>query len=145
VQGALALRVAIYWVHCLVTVSFMLTIWVIFTGRPQSSTDLLLQVWGRGGPALLASLLLLPLVLFDCLRVSNRFVGPLLRLRRAMREAADGRPVSAINFREDDYWQELADDFNRLCEQLEKVGVVERSQNAEENDEADTAQPAGMI
>ena len=142
VQGALATRVVIYWVHCLVSVSFMLTIWVIFTGQPQSSSDLMRQVWSRGGPALLASLLLVPLVIFDCIRVSNRFVGPLIRLRKAMRQAADGQAVSPIDFRKDDFWQELATDFNRLCEQLGRVAAEPTSSD---EDETEFAEPAEMV
>ena len=45
-------------------------------------------------------------------RMSNRFVGPVLRLRKGLREVAEGRPAQPLNFRDDDFWREMASDFN---------------------------------
>ena len=42
------------------------------------------------------ALALLPLVVVDVLRLSNRFVGPLLRLRRSLRQLARGEYVEPI-------------------------------------------------
>ena len=61
------------------------------------------------GPVVIVSLLLLPLVIFDMIRFSNRFVGPLLRLRRSMRQLARGQRVEPLKFRSNDLWQDLAD------------------------------------
>jgi hypothetical protein len=41
--------------------------------------------------------------------------GPILRLRRALKEVADGLPAKPLNFREQDFWRELATDFNRAA------------------------------
>jgi len=70
---------------------------------------------------LVVSLCLLPLVLVDVVRLSNRFAGPAYRLRRAMRQLAHGEKVQPITFRQGDFWKEFADDFNRIAARLEKA------------------------
>ena len=123
VQGALVVRVIGYWFYCLVTVAFMMTCWVIFAVRPTSSMELVRRVWGQCGPAFFASLLLLPLVMVDCIRLTHRFVGPLHRIRKALRDLAAGSAVPNIAFRKSDFWNDLADDFNRLNEHIRKLEV----------------------
>jgi nitrogen fixation/metabolism regulation signal transduction histidine kinase len=57
----------------------------------------------------------------DTIRVSHRFAGPMLSLDRAMREVADGQPPRKLVFRHDDFWHELADDYNAMLERLAPV------------------------
>ena len=116
VQVALMWRVALYWGTFAVAVLLMQFCWVAFTARPTSSVDLLQRALGACGPAIIASVLLIPLVLVDCLRVSNRFVGPVFRLRRAVRELSQGISTEPIVLRRDDFWHDLTEDFNRLVE-----------------------------
>ena len=71
------------------------------------------------GPAIVVGVLLLPLAVFDVLRLSNRFVGPFFRLRGAMRQLARGERVDPIFFRRGDFWQEFADEFNAVAARLE--------------------------
>jgi methyl-accepting chemotaxis protein len=121
VQGALVARVTMYWVHFLVAVAFLTTCWVVYTGNARNSGELAARVWQYCGPPLIASLLLLPLVILDCIRITNRFVGPLIRLRRGMRELAEGQEPQPILFRKHDYWQDLATDFNNVCREVQTI------------------------
>lgn len=119
VQGALVVRVILYWVVCLITITLMLLCWRIATGPVQlfyAHFDEMLLTYG---PALVASLLLLPLVAVDIIRLSNRFVGPLLRLRRSMRALARGEHVDPIEFRDADFWHEIAEEFNSLVARVQ--------------------------
>jgi hypothetical protein len=120
VQGALMLRVAAYWLFCLLTIALMLMCWNIVTGPPRRFAAIALEIYSRYAPALAASLILLPLVMIDVVRLSNRFVGPIYRLRGALRHLADGQEVRPLKFRDGDYWHELADDFNELAAQVEE-------------------------
>jgi hypothetical protein len=86
------------------------------TGPLQSLNACLTEVWAQFGPAAVASLLLLPLVVYDLLQVTNRFAGPIFRLRRSMRDLAQGIPVMPIRFRDGDFWQDFASDFNLVAE-----------------------------
>jgi hypothetical protein len=73
----------------------------------------------------LASVLVLPIVMMDVLRLSNRFVGPVTRLRAGMKDLAAGRPVKPLNFRNDDYWRELAVDFNEAAARVRAANPTE--------------------
>ncbi len=84
VQGALILRVILYWIVCVATITLMLLGWRIVSGPARLFQNHFDAMWFLYGPALIASFVLLPLVVFDIVRLSNRFVGPLVRLRRAM-------------------------------------------------------------
>jgi hypothetical protein len=115
VQGMLMLRVAIYWLFCLLSVSLMLICWNAYTGPSRRFIDLATDLYFRYGPALAASLLVLPIVMMDVVRLSNRFVGPVFRLRQGLTDLANGRPPHPMNFREHDFWSELGAEFNRAA------------------------------
>src|SRR5215211_7852890 len=106
VQGELLARTAIYWMFWLFSVSLMLVCWNAFMGPKTKFIDLMADLADRYGPALLASLILLPIVMMDVLRMSNRFVGPVSRLRAGLKDLALGKQVKPLNFRDDDYWRE---------------------------------------
>lgn len=118
VQGALVFRVIAYWVVCVVTISVMLLCWRILTGPARTPFAHLDNMWFHFGPALIASFILLPLVIYDIVRISNRFTGPLFRLRRSMRELANGEDVKPIRFRGGDFWQDLAEEFNAVARRV---------------------------
>ena len=119
VQGALVLRVVLYWVVCVITITLMLLCWRILTGPARLFYTHFSEMWFYYGPAVVASSLLLPLVVVDIVRLSNRFTGPLLRLRRGMRALARSEEVKPIRFRDDDFWQDFADEFNALAARVQ--------------------------
>ena len=59
-------------------------------------------------------------IVYDSVKLSNRFVGPIIRFRKSIRDLSHGKTVQPIVFRGDDYWQELADDFNEMIERVQK-------------------------
>jgi nitrogen fixation/metabolism regulation signal transduction histidine kinase len=128
-----------YWLYCLLTVALMAACWMVLFDRPESSTEYFVRVWRQTIPTLLASVLLLPLVLLDCVRFSNRFVGPLLRLGRAMDRLSEGQRVHNIVFRQGDFWFNLAQTFNRLNERilhLEEQVKASAARDAEHEEES---------
>jgi hypothetical protein len=114
VQGALVGRAVLYWVVCIITIALMLLCWRIVTGPARPFYTHFDDMWFFYGPAMVASCLLLPLIVVDIVRLSNRFTGPMLRLRRSMRALARGEHVDPIEFRDTDFWQDFADEFNQL-------------------------------
>jgi len=118
VQGSLALRVGVYWLYCLVAVALMNACWLVLFDRPASSGEFAARIWHQTVPTLLGTLLLLPIVMMDCVRFSNRFVGPIFRLGRALDRLADGQRVHNVEFRSTDFWYEYALSFNRLNERV---------------------------
>jgi hypothetical protein len=120
VQGSLVLRVTLYWLVCLLTITLMLLCWRIITGPVRPFYTHLDDLWFFNGPAVVASLLLLPLVVVDIIRWSNRFAGPMLRLRRSMRALARGEAVGPIEFRGSDFWQDFAGEFNAVVKRVQE-------------------------
>jgi hypothetical protein len=130
VQGALIVRVVLYWLLCLGTMALVLLAWSMISVANRPLNARLAELWEQYGLAAVASLLLLPVVVLDLLQLSNRFVGPIFRLRRSMHNLAQGAAVEAIHFRQGDFWQEFADDFNVVAEK------VEHARNSTSNDGA---------
>lgn len=154
VQGTLVFRVIVYWIVCVVTIAVMLLCWRMLTGPARMPFTHLDDMWFHFGPALVASFILLPLIVYDIVKTSNRFTGPLLRLRRCMRALAEGKQVKPIHFREGDFWQDLAKDFNAVAarvqddeiQHVEKVEAIgEQAQTADDKDQtSDEKQPAAV-
>ena len=124
VQGVLAARVVVYWLMCLLTVGLMIFAWRSMTDPIEQFYAHFREVWLYYGPAAIASLLLMPLVAWDVIRLSNRFAGPLVRMRRAMRALARGEHVEPIHFRDGDFWQDFAADFNAVVERMQAPPLV---------------------
>ena len=141
VQGNLAFRVAMYWLYCLLVVGIMSSCWMVLFDRPASSGEFLARVGTQTAPILLSSILLLPLVLLDCVRYSNRFVGPIFRLGRALDRLADGQRVHNIEFRSGDFWYEYAQSFNRLNERIISLEEQLKAAQAKTDKSATEAKP----
>jgi signal transduction histidine kinase len=105
---------------CLVTLCFRAA---FYPGPAESFFDYFAvgDFFSKYGLVVLASVVLVPVIMFDVLVTSNRFAGPLYRVRRAMRELAAGERVGAIQFREKDFLQDLADEFNAVAQRVEEL------------------------
>jgi hypothetical protein len=124
-QTVIMVRVVAYWLFCLLASALMACCWIAWLDRPASSGELFSLLLRLYGPVFIATLILLPLVIMDTLRLTNRFVGPVFRLRRALREAAEGHMTRPLHFRDDDFWREVAEDFNRAVQpQVESESVT---------------------
>jgi hypothetical protein len=148
VQGALLFRIAVYWCFsvlaiCLITLCVQA---ITYPNRPFLEYFAISEFFVQYGPVLLASLVLVPLIMFDVVAVSNRFVGPLLRMRRSMRLLAAAQPVESIHFREKDFWQDVAQEFNlvvaRVAELEQELAEAKR-QLAATNQETAILKTAG--
>lgn len=118
VQGVLVGRILLYWFGMLLYFGLSLACyqwwqypeWTI----AEHCQAMFEQVW----PSLPSLILILPLVIFDVVRLSHRFVGPIYRLREHLRKLNLDSKTSPLFFRDDDYWQQLAEPINKLQEQI---------------------------
>jgi methyl-accepting chemotaxis protein len=138
VQGALIARVVLYWVICLTAIALLLLYWNIITGPPSTFYVHFNNMWFVYGLPAIASFVILPFVIIDVIRMSNRFVGPLLRLRRSMRALARGEYVESIEFRGNDFWHDLADDFNAVRARIRRLSAESKPKIEED------AEPLGI-
>lgn len=121
VQGRLAWKVVVYWFFCLLAVEVFVACWVVWLDRPTSSLQLVGIVMRVCALPFAASLLLLPIVVFDSIRFSHRFAGPMVRLRRGMKDLAEGRVARAVIVREGDFWEDFAEDYNRVVDRVDRL------------------------
>ena len=79
--------------------------------------------------------LLVPIIAYDVLVISNRFAGPLYRMRRSLRALGAGESVDPIHFRDHDFLQELAVEFNAVADRVEQLRRdLEEAQAAQPRD-----------
>lgn len=149
VQGALVIRAVGYWFFCLLTMSLALLVWRVLTGPARLFYWHFEDMWYWYGPAAVSSLLVLPLVIIDTVRLSNRFAGPLYRLRREFRRLAAGEKVHPVKFRDNDFWQDFANEFNAVAQRIDVLearlsGTTPSSEWDEARaEEPKTLEPAG--
>lgn len=122
VQGAMVWRALIYWAACLLFITLPLVIGLTLSRPDKLFYEHLGDLWLQFGPVLTCALLVLPLLLYDLVRITNRFAGPMVRLRRGMQQLAEGKHVSPIQFRDNDFWHEFAEYFNRIAERVHREG-----------------------
>ena len=120
VQGALFCRVIAYWLACVLVIGLMITAQVLFTAKHASAGLILQRTLQQFGPALIAAIVVLPFILLDCLRITNKFAGPVKRLRGAMLKLAAGDGVERLQFRQNDFWGEVAEAFNHVVDRVEQ-------------------------
>jgi hypothetical protein len=121
VQGGIAWRLTLHWVATAI-VALSLTVLLQFFADP--STTLIGHLTTRAdrwAPVMIAFTLTLPIAVLNLVRFAHNFAGPVVRLRRMMRELAAGEDVGPLKFRDGDCWNGLADDFNALLETMNEL------------------------
>jgi hypothetical protein len=126
VQGALVLQVLRQWVlFFLATFILLLGIEYMFGEPGWTIREHISALWERCGLVYLAILVMLPAFLRDTVKLSHRFVGPVVRVRNELNRLADGQHVKPVQLRKRDYWHDLADALNRVLERIEVVSGEE--------------------
>ena len=115
-QGALALRVMMHWCIFAVVGSIVALLFQFIADPFQPVSRQFANIWRYQGPFLLTIFFLLPGFLYDTVKLSHRFAGPIIRFRRSLQSIAKGEQVQKVTFRGGDFWVELATDFNVLIE-----------------------------
>ena len=118
VQGVLVGRVLLYWSGLLIYFVLSVGCFHWWQNPEWTLTEHLWGMFDQIGPCLPTMLVLLPLVIFDIVRLSNRFAGPIFRLRKHLGELSQDSQTAPLNFRDDDYWQQLADPINLLQQKM---------------------------
>jgi len=121
VQTAIIKRIVTYWLAGIMFILMPLTLsntWMQPDVHIVSHfTSVVMQYW----PILLMMFLLLPLAVYDVNRFSNRFVGPIYRLRKVLENFEETGKLEKFKFREKDYWQDLAGQINSVSQRIEEL------------------------
>ncbi|MCA9126707.1 MAG: hypothetical protein KDB22_06470 [Planctomycetales bacterium] len=131
VQGTLARRICAHW--CLFFVMCLASLFAMnyFLGEPHLTlSERLGQLWTQYAFFVVLMVATIPAFVYDSVKLSHRFVGPVLRLKQGLRKLAAGEAVPEMRFREGDFWKELSDDFNQLAA---RMGALPQLQDGDEH------------
>ena len=115
VQGGLIKRILFHWVMFFVVTVIAVVGLKTLLGDPSQTMAARLQA-EVGELVMLAIIFaaIFPAFMLDTIRFSNRFVGPVTRLRRHLQELGTTGETTDIKFRDNDFWQEIANEFNAV-------------------------------
>lgn len=123
VQKSLVRRLIFHWL-AFFAISFFVAFCLQFFNDPfRSFPEHFSQLWWNHGFVFLVMFLLLPVFAYDAIRVSNRFAGPVSRLRKTIQELSEGKESKPLEFRENDFWKNLAKEFNGMVDTLRNERV----------------------
>lgn len=126
VQGALARRMIAQWALFLVAATTLAVVMQWMSNPFAPLLDTLAETWWTYGPLLMVLLCLAPVFIYDAIKLSNRFTGPVYRLKQVTRALADGETPTNVEFRGADFWKDLAGDFNRVIDRLARHEGAQR-------------------
>lgn len=121
VQGGIAWRLTLHWVATAIVALSMTVLLQFFADPTTTMLGHLTTRADRWAPVMIAFAVTLPIAVLNLVRFAHKFAGPVVRLRRMMRELAAGEEVGPLKFRDGDCWGELADDFNKLVETMNEL------------------------
>jgi len=125
VQGALTRRLIVHWMLFLVA-AVVLAVGLKWLDDPfVSFSTLTSSAWSTFGPLLAVLVCLAPIFIYDAIKLSNRFTGPVYRLRQATKQIAAGDMPERVEFRGADFWKDLATDFNQI---IRRISESEKTQ-----------------
>jgi len=125
VQGTLVRRVLMHW--CIFFAGTLICWYVLQLLLGDPSKPIVERMTTSGSNILLLLVIMLslfPAFALDTVRFSNRFVGPIARLRGAMRRLSEGSLPGKLAFRDNDFWSEVAEEFNLLSDHVQNQEQV---------------------
>ncbi len=107
VQLMLVTRVLCHWV-VFFTLFFLTLLTIEYFLRDPGVTliDCTKIVLTKHAIVVVLSLALLPVFLYDTIKMSHRFAGPIYRFRKSLKTLAEGQVVEEISFRGKDFWSD---------------------------------------
>lgn len=130
VQGALARRLVVHWVFFL-TVAALLAVGLKWMRDPFAPfAQHMSEAWATYGPLMMVLVCLAPIFIYDSIKLSHRFTGPMFRLRQVTKSLANGETPSQVEFRGADFWKDLAIDFNRIIDRYAKKNETVAEESA---------------
>jgi len=121
VQGALLRRIVLHWFLYFIVAGLAIVSLQAMLSGPDGE-PLMKRVMAEAADFTLVGLILIcifPAFLLDTIRFSNRFVGPVGRLRRYLRQLGDDGNTDRLSFRGGDFWAEMAEEFNVVAVRFE--------------------------
>ncbi len=120
IQSALAFQAFFHWAVFLFAAFGLLLVWQIVTEDPYRPLD---EHWQRFvvryAPVIVVLIAMMPAVVYHSVKLSNRVLGPMVRLRNALQRLGRGEHVEPLRLRQRDYGQDFVEAFNNMLERVE--------------------------
>ena len=127
VQGALLKRICGHWLVFFFVAAFAIILLQTLLGDPAMTLSD--RLWLETGEFMFMGIVMIslfPAFMLDTIRFSNRFVGPIARLRRHLRQLKDG-DTGHCTFRDSDFWSGMANEFNAVADLVDSQNLeIER-------------------
>jgi hypothetical protein len=128
IQGVLVGRIFIYWLATILYFGVGIAV-SQYCDHPHWTFTEHLQAWiSKVSPWVPSILLLLPLVLFDFVRTTHAFAGPVRRVAIQLNNLLHNPNSTPLVLRRDDYWQEVVDPVNQLQNQILSLHMAMQKQ-----------------
>ncbi|MCH2183117.1 MAG: hypothetical protein MK108_14040 [Mariniblastus sp.] len=115
VQGSLLRRIVYHWVIFFGVAGLSAILVQALLGDPRLDLSTRIQSAAEEYAFfVLVVFAIFPAFLLDTIRFSNRFVGPIVRLRRQLHELGTEGDTPSMNLRDDDFWSEICSEFNTV-------------------------------
>lgn len=117
VQGALLRRIFLHWCTFFFVTLISIVLMQTLLGDPAKTIiDRLRFELGEFMFIGMIMLALFPAFMLDTIRFSNRFVGPIVRLRRHIRDLGSQKNTEHCVFRDNDFWTDVAGEYNSVAD-----------------------------
>ncbi|TWT97430.1 hypothetical protein [Neorhodopirellula pilleata] len=118
VQLSLILRAVLYGAACM-TYFTVIQFFTKSSSHPETATwETVLLLTDEAIYWVPGFFMLGPLMIYDMLRITNRVAGPIFAMRRQMMAINQGDEGRQLKFRNEDYWDSLASEFNAVREEI---------------------------
>lgn len=120
VQGVLLRQLVLHWISAgLVVFVFLFIMQILSTTERMSFGEHVVKMWSQYKVAFVAILTVMPVFVYDSIKLSHRFAGPMVSLRNAMSDLAEGKPIEGVFFRKKDYWHDICVDVNAVAKRMD--------------------------
>lgn len=128
IQGVLVGRIVIYWIATIAYLGVGIAV-SQYCDQPDWTFSEHWQAWLKViGPWVPSTCLLLPLVIYDIVRTSHAFTGPIIRLKQQLGKLAKSPNCTPMVLRQDDYWQDVISPVNTLQHQILSMHMTMQKQ-----------------
>lgn len=122
VQGTIVRRLVLHWlIASLVAMFYLLVLQAFANGMQKPISSHFAGLWENYGSLLIVLITLFPVFIYDSIRVSHRFAGPMVSFRKELKNLADGESITPVSCRNNDFWSDVAGHLNRIAQRLGQV------------------------
>ena len=136
VQSELLRQLVYHWLMFLTTLLWILVIVeFVKSGFTARIGECMSNVMHDNVVMLMSLLVLAPMAIYQMVKVSHRFVGPMVKFRRSIARLGAGEQVEPVCFRKNDFWKDIAANFNLVVGRIEELEAAAKKPSPTQNPE----------